>query len=317
MTDERFLSLHGRLPPAPPGLVRAGSMTRAARTLSDRHVLTILGALMRGPLSYSELMASVAGGSNSTLSARLTAMLRDGLIDRTHSGRIVRYHLTDCGLATCPIFVALWQWEQDMLDPRRLLIHDACGTVTRAILACSACEQLLHRSAVALVIGPGANFEERPSTRYRRRSTVTVSHPDALLNEITISVVGNYWSMSILAGVFGGVQTFGDLATALGTPSAVLAERLQDLVHLRILEQYELDERGTRLGYRLSELGAGLYPAMLMFGHWGDCWKAGEAGRPMLHCHVDCDELFDPLLLCAACRVPFTASALTFARVVG
>ncbi|MEO5723305.1 MAG: helix-turn-helix domain-containing protein, partial [Ilumatobacteraceae bacterium] len=293
------------------------SMTRAALTLSDRHVLTVLGALMREPLSYGELKASVAGGSDSTLSARLKSMVHDGLIDRTDAGRSVNYRLTDAGVATCPIFAALAQWEQDVLDPRRLLIHDACGSTTQAILTCSECDKQLDRSTVTLVIGPGTGFDERPSARHRRRSTVNVSHPDALLNEITVSVVGNYWSMAILAGVFGGVQTFGDLANALGTPSAVLAERLQDLVHLGILEQFENDERGTRHGYRLSEIGAGLYPTMMMFLHWGDCWRSGESGPPMLHRHLDCDELFDPRLICSECRQPFTASTLTFARVVG
>ncbi len=317
MIEARIPDPLGRLPPAPPGLVRAGSMSRAARHLSDRHVLTILGALMREPLTYSELKASVAGGSDSTLSARLKSMLDEGLVDRIDSGRTVHYHLTEAGLAACPIFVALWQWEHDTHDSRRLLIHDACGSVTHAMLACSACEQQLHRSAVTLVLGPGAGFDERPQTRHRRRSTVAGSHPDALLDEITISVVGNYWSMTILAGVFGGVQTFGELANALGTPSAVLAERLHDLVDLGILEQYESDDTGARQGYRLSAAGAALYPAMMMFLHWGDCWRADMSGPPMLHRHQECGELFDPRVICVECRAQFTAGATTFARVAG
>lgn len=303
--------------PAPSGLVRAGSMTRAARALSDRHVLTILGALMRGPLTYSELKTTVAGGSDSTLSARLKSMLKDELITRTDSGRTVQYRLDEPGRATSLIFAALRQWEHDVLDPRNLIIHDTCGKVTDAVLACSVCKQRLDRTAVALVLGPGTGFDKRPPTRHRRRSTVTISPPDVLLDETTISVVGNYWSMTILAGVFGGIQTFGEFADALGTPSAVLAERLQDLVNLNILEQDDTDGRSARHGYRLTEQGASLYPAMMMFLRWGDAWRAGESGPPMLHRHHDCGELFDPILRCAKCKGSLGAEDLTFARVVG
>lgn len=291
-------------------------MSRAARILSDRHVLIILRSLLNGPKTYGEIKSALGGDSDATLSARLKAMVDDRLLCREEEGRLVRYLLSDRGADTCSIFVALWQWERDWLGRPNLLIHGRCNAVTDAVLSCSVCRDPFDRPDAMLVLGPGAGFEVRSPSRQRRKSIVESDVADPAISPVAIEAVGNFWSVSILAGIFGRCRTFGDLSAALGIPSAVLTGRLQALVRTGILERISDDSNLSRQGYQLTAAGAALYPLTSMFLRWGDRWTADAAGPPMLHRHRGCGQLFDPTLLCAECGTEFHAGDVTFARVV-
>ncbi|MEO5724360.1 MAG: winged helix-turn-helix transcriptional regulator, partial [Ilumatobacteraceae bacterium] len=297
------------LKPAPPGMVRGGSMSHAARKLSDRHVLLVARLLFGGPMTYSDLKERANVHSDTTLSTRLKVMVQNGLVVRTRTGRSVTYELAEAGLDTFTIFVALWEWERKELGRCNLIFHHACDRLTEASLNCDQCGHSIEHSDVELVTGSGHRFEARPKSRHHRRSTTDNDLSFGLIDPVTIGIVGNFWSTTILAGFFGQLRTFGQLATVLATPTAVLAERLHDLVRLGVVLPIESERRG----YELTERGRRLYPTMMMFLRWGDRWTGGELGPPTLHRHVHCGQLFDPCLTCARCGRVFEHDDTTLA----
>ena len=55
--------------------------------------------------------------------------------------------------------------------------------------------------------------------------------------EQALQLVGDRWSMLILRDAFRGIRRFDEIRRDLGTPRAVLAERLRKLVDAGILQR--------------------------------------------------------------------------------
>jgi len=83
-----------------------------------------------------------------------------------------------------------------------------------------------------------------------------------------LEVVGERWTLLIIRDAFYGVRRFGDFATQLGIPRAVLTSRLKSLVHEGVLTR-DHDATGN-LEYRLTAKGIALWPALRTLMSWGD-----------------------------------------------
>jgi DNA-binding HxlR family transcriptional regulator len=97
-----------------------GALVRAFSFLGKRWNGVILGTLMDGPASFSELRRGVAGISDSVLSERLTELAVAGLVTRTvDSGPPVSvgYALTATGDALIPALRELTTWSAQNLSP--------------------------------------------------------------------------------------------------------------------------------------------------------------------------------------------------------
>src|SRR5947208_15314046 len=57
----------------------------------------------------------------------------------------------------------------------------------------------------------------------------------------------------------------------------------------------------------LTQKGLDLYPIMMALVHWGDTHMVDERGRPLLHEHRKCGEMFDPVMVCSECGEPLSA----------
>jgi DNA-binding HxlR family transcriptional regulator len=102
----------------PPVCDRA--LTQVFGFLGKRWNGVILGTLMEGAASFSELRRSVEGISDSVLSERLTELGVAGLVSRTvDSGPpvAVAYALTDSGTALLPALSELTLWARSNLTP--------------------------------------------------------------------------------------------------------------------------------------------------------------------------------------------------------
>ncbi|VVJ20863.1 Transcriptional regulator [Amycolatopsis camponoti] len=88
----------------------------------------------------------------------------------------------------------------------------------------------------------------------------------------SLEVVGERWTLMIVRDAFFGVRRFGDFATQLGIPRAVLTTRLKSLVQEDVLVR---DDDG---GYRLTDKGVALWPIVRALMGWGDAYysPAGE-----------------------------------------
>jgi DNA-binding HxlR family transcriptional regulator len=76
-------------------------------------------------------------------------------------------------------------------------------------------------------------------------------------------VIGERWTLLIVRDAFYGVRRFGDFATQLGIPRAVLTNRLKALVEEDVLTR---DDDG----YRLTAKGIELWPVVSALMNWGD-----------------------------------------------
>ncbi len=84
--------------------------------------------------------------------------------------------------------------------------------------------------------------------------------------------VGEWWSLLIVRECTQGSTRFAEFQGALGIAKNILANRLERLTQLGILERFPLDERANADGYRLTKKGEELYPILVALMQWGDRW---------------------------------------------
>ncbi|TPG04910.1 winged helix-turn-helix transcriptional regulator [Sphingomonas oligophenolica] len=117
----------------------------------------------------------------------------------------------------------------------------------------------------------------------------------------TLAIIGDRWTLLILRECFLRVRRFDDFQERLGIGRPILTDRLQKLVDSFVLTKVAYQQKPTRYEYRLTPKGLDLYPVVLSIVHWGDIHLSGRRGRPVLHEHVSCGHIFDPVTTCSAC----------------
>jgi DNA-binding HxlR family transcriptional regulator len=99
-----------------------------------------------------------------------------------------------------------------------------------------------------------------------------------------VEVIGTRSAFLLLREAFYGTTRFDDFAERVGISEPVAAARLKELVEAGLLERQPYREPGqrTRLEYRLTAMGADLFPALVALSEWGDQWLK-PAGVEMQH----------------------------------
>ncbi|MEH3040020.1 MAG: helix-turn-helix domain-containing protein [Sphingomonas paucimobilis] len=123
----------------------------------------------------------------------------------------------------------------------------------------------------------------------------------------TLSVIGDRWMLLILRDCFMAVRRFDDFHERLGIARPILTDRLRKLTETGVLAKIPYQTRPTRYEYRLTDKGLDLYPIIMGIVHWGDMHMTSGKGRPLLHRHVACGHVFDPVTTCSECGEPVTA----------
>ncbi|MFJ9033813.1 winged helix-turn-helix transcriptional regulator [Streptomyces sp. NPDC102274] len=85
-----------------------------------------------------------------------------------------------------------------------------------------------------------------------------------------LEVIGERWTLLVVRDAFYGICRFGDFATQLGIPRAVLTSRLKLLVREGVLARDD-DGAGT-VEYRLTTKGVELWPIVRATMAWGDAF---------------------------------------------
>jgi len=116
-----------------------------------------------------------------------------------------------------------------------------------------------------------------------------------------LGVLGTRSSFLLLREAFYGTSRFDDFAARVGLSPAVTAARLRALVEHGLLEREDYREPGqrTRAGYRLTPMGADLFPALAALMQWGDRWLADRGGPVRLR-HQGCGQTVHVHLRCGA-----------------
>ena len=123
----------------------------------------------------------------------------------------------------------------------------------------------------------------------------------------TLDVIGEPWSPLVLRDVWVGLSRFDQIQADLGISRKVLTERLAHLVDEGVLERRPYDNR-PRHEYVLTEKGTELIDLLMVMAGWGDRWKAGTAGPPVLYRHHACGRIGKVDLRCDHCGEPMHAA---------
>src|ERR1700677_2152457 len=99
-----------------------------------------------------------------------------------------------------------------------------------------------------------------------------------------LEIVSTRTAFLLLREAFYGTERFDDFAERVGISDPVAAARLKELVAngLLVRDPYREPGQRTRYAYRLSEMGADLFPALTALMQWGDRWLAEDGGPPQL-----------------------------------
>lgn len=118
---------------------------------------------------------------------------------------------------------------------------------------------------------------------YARRMTLPSTYADSNCSLArALEVIGERWTLLIVRDAFYGVRRFGDFATQLKIPRAVLANRLKLLVREGVLTRE--DHAAVGVEYRLTDKGVGLWPAVRVLMDWGDeHYSPGGVRRALRH----------------------------------
>jgi DNA-binding HxlR family transcriptional regulator len=123
------------------------SIARTLDVVGDWWTLLVLRDVFLGKRRFDDLKTSLAIATN-VLTARLKRLTDAGILERRayqeHPARF-EYTLTDKGRDLYPVLIALLQWgDRHTRDgagdaPPRVLVHEACGHPTHAVLTCPHC----------------------------------------------------------------------------------------------------------------------------------------------------------------------------------
>jgi len=120
---------------------------------------------------------------------------------------------------------------------------------------------------------------------------------------MAFEAVGDRWSSLVMREVFLGARRFEELVATTGASRATLTLRLRSLVDEGILHRHPYQTRPTRYEYRLTRMGADLYPTALMYWLWERRY-GGTSGLPQELVHKHCGQAMLPRLVCRTCRQP-------------
>ena len=116
-----------------------------------------------------------------------------------------------------------------------------------------------------------------------------------------LDVIPTRSAFLILREAFYGTTRFDDFAQRVGISEPATASRLRELVDHGLLAREDYREPGqrTRQRYRLTDMGAELFPALVALMQWGDRWL-DDRGGPVELRHRNCGEPVAVELRCAA-----------------
>jgi len=126
----------------------------------------------------------------------------------------------------------------------------------------------------------------------------------------SLEIVGERWTLLIVRDAFYGVRRFGDFATHLDMPRAVLASRLKALVGAGVMTR--APGPGTREEYALTDKGAKLWPVVRDLMAWGDEFYSPRGPRRILR-HAEDEGMLDAGGRCTKCGAAVEVSDIVIA----
>lgn len=119
---------------------------------------------------------------------------------------------------------------------------------------------------------------------------------------LSLSKVGDAWSMLILRDIAGGRTRFDQLRVHLGIAPNILTRRLRALTEAGVLEKHLYCERPPREEYRLTEAGRDFLPVLYVLAEWGRRHNDGTTVTRLVDAKTG--KLVEPLVVDGATGIP-------------
>lgn len=288
-------------------LVPKSSVHRALNALGDRWSLLVIQEAFLGATRFKDFHARI-GGARSTLSSRLQALERHGILKRRphlEDGVRMSYHLTPRGIGLFDCMMLMWgwgvRWGVGSGTSPTVFVHQTCGRAMLPEARCTECGEPLTLRSCTFVPGPGAGMEKLPVQRMHRRRQPADEAPSFEL----VDLIGDRWTALVVSTQYFGVHRFDEIQGMLGIASNILTDRLRTLELSGILERQLYEITPPRYDYRLTRKGMDLYPHALAMMIWAETWLKGRAEPPVQIRHR-CGVALSAEVDCSACRRPLT-----------
>ncbi|MBB6472163.1 winged helix-turn-helix transcriptional regulator [Sphaerisporangium rubeum] len=302
-----------RLDAAHPSDPAISAIEQALGILGDRWVLLMLQHAFLLRVRTFARWRDELGISESVLAARLKELVAHGIFEPVASpdGRTRHeYHLTEAGWRLWRYLVAIYSWERGWAGrPGMLtLIHDGCGQGTRPYVACGGCRDRATARDTRTERGPLLSFARVGEPRHHRRTTTPVRPQAGSLGgcPVSMEILGDRWSTTVLAAAFLGVRRFVDFQRELGIAPSVLTDRLRRFCELGVLHA------GTTRVYRLTDKGLAFFDVLVMLTDWAQRELPAPDGSALAVTHRSCGTPLRPVLVCDVCAGDLECRELSY-----
>jgi DNA-binding HxlR family transcriptional regulator len=287
------------------------SVFGAVETIGDAWSWMVLSAAIIDGISRFDGFQRRLGIARSTLSARLSHLCANGLMQRHEQ----QYRLTDMGdgFLACIITAMTWaeRWcNDDDGGVRVRASHRGCADRVHGELRCGECRAVVHARDVSFDRRPRP-MAELPLRRQRTPDLELLQRVCPSSLAATLQVTGDRWSALLIRESFYGSTRFDEFQQRLNIATNILSQRLRRLVDRGILTRTAYRQRPTRHEYHLTEKGLDLYPVPLSMLAWGNRWVFGDQ-PPVRLTHETCRRLLTPILTCSACAEPISRADIAF-----
>lgn len=272
--------------------------------------LVMREALLHDVRRFADFQARL-GIARSTLSARLSQLVDNGLLTRGHEGSSAaeEYLVAPAGEDFFACLMTALAWGDKCPDGevgnRRLSVtHRMCGGAASPELRCGSCRKLIVARDVHAEHAEQRLGGSRLSGQYHRAPDYDLlerNRPCSIAR--TQIVLGDWWSCLMVREAFFGVHRFDEFRTNLQVSTNILTTRLTRLVERGVLIRTQYQQRPIRHEYHLTERGLELYPVALAIITWGERWKSSQGPLVPLT-HVPCRSPLEPELCCGTCMKP-------------
>ncbi len=139
------------------------------------------------------------------------------------------------------------------------------------------------------------------------RTAEAARHIRASLVIPVLDIIGDRWTLLLLAALAAGPQRFDGLARRIGIARSTLAQRLEDLARDDLIERRAYQQNPPRFEYGLSEKGRDTLAILHTIRNWDRTWASAEAFEawPM-------DDEPERRLVCRACGAPIHARDVAY-----
>lgn len=163
-----------------------------------------------------------------------------------------------------------------------------------------------------------ATKDKRPVKPLNAASSIRASKKPVKLTERrcsianTVGILSDAWAFLVIREAFFGSKRFEEFRSGLEISRATLTDRLRRLTREGILREVSYSDTSSRVEYKLTKSGIGLYPAFMALMQFGDRWLGNAHEGPLQLIHEGCNCVSKPIVACSCCEQRVVARDVSY-----